>query len=156
MLILGSMPGAVSLQEQQYYAHARNSFWFIMERLFASQTLADYAQKQQLLVENKIALWDVLNNCVRSGSLDAAIVSKSVIANDFVGFFQRHCHIRTVFFNGARAEKEYKKHVSPMPGIHALDLEYIRLPSTSPAHAAMSREQKLREWQVVKDVLVSS
>lgn len=154
VLILGSMPGAISLQEQRYYAHPRNSFWFIIEQLFSEQPLVDYVHKKQLLLENNIALWDVLKHCVRSGSLDNAIVSETVAANDFEVFFQQHRHIRTVFFNGARAEKEYNKHVFPLSGIRALDLAYRRLPSTSPAHAAMSREQKLQVWRVVKDTLL--
>ena len=155
VLILGSMPGSLSLQEQRYYAHPRNSFWYIMESLFDVAVLKSYSQKLQLLRDKKIALWDVLEACERKGSLDSAIQSHSVIANDFETFFSQHTQIHSVFFNGARAEAEYKKHVACLPGTQSLDLQYHRLPSTSPAHAAMSREQKCVAWQPVVDALLS-
>jgi len=151
VLVLGSMPGEVSLAKQQYYAHPRNSFWFIIEQLFNASRPLDYAQKKQLLVDNKIALWDVLKACVRAGSLDAAIKNDSIVANEFEAFFRRHADIKAVFFNGAKAEKEFSKHVMSLQGVQSLDLEYHRLPSTSPAHAAMSRDQKLLAWRVVAD-----
>ena len=88
-----------------------------------------------------------MQHCVRRGSLDSAIKSSSVVANDFLKFFQDNRSIHSVFFNGARAEQEYRKHVladveAVCPGIH-----YTRLPSTSPAMASMNREQKLAVWQ---------
>ena len=153
VLILGSMPGSLSLQEQRYYAHPRNSFWFIMKDLFDATELKTYTQKLQLLRDKKIALWDVLETCERKGSLDSAIQSHSVIANDFETFFGQHTQIHSVFFNGARAETEYKKHVARLSGIQSLGLQYHRLPSTSPAHAAMSREQKCAAWKSVADIL---
>ena len=151
VLILGSMPGEVSLAKQQYYAHPRNSFWFIIEQLFNASLPLEYAQRTALLMDNKIAVWDVLKACVRTGSLDASIKNDSVVANEFETFFSQHADIKAVFFNGARAEKEFIKHVMPLQGIQLLDLEYHRLPSTSPAHAALSRDQKLSAWRVVAD-----
>ena len=65
ILVLGSMPGVESLAQQQYYAHPRNSFWYIMARLFNFDMNADYSQKTAELIKNKIALWDVLNRCIR-------------------------------------------------------------------------------------------
>jgi hypoxanthine-DNA glycosylase len=151
VLILGSMPGEVSLAKQQYYAHPRNSFWFIIEQLFNASAPLEYEHRIQLLMDNNIALWDVLKACVRKGSLDASIKNDSIVANEFETFFSRHTDIKAVFFNGAKAEKEFIKHVMPLQGIQSLGLEYHRLPSTSPAHAAMSREQKLLAWRLVSD-----
>ena len=73
ILILGSMPGQRSLAEQQYYAHPQNSFWRILYRLLNSENTLDYGQKRRLLLDNHIALWDVLKTCERKGSLDADI-----------------------------------------------------------------------------------
>ncbi len=151
ILVLGSMPGKASLEAGQYYAHPRNSFWFIIEQLFATKTPENYQQKKQLLIKNNIAVWDVLKACVRDGSLDAAIQRDSIVANDFENFFNQHKKISCVFFNGATAEKEFIRHVMSLPGVQSRQLLFHRLPSTSPAHAAMSREQKLSAWKIIAE-----
>ena len=111
ILILGSMPSIRSLDAQQYYAHPRNSFWFIMARLFGDKAEMNYSEKKKLLLGNRIALWDVLNTCQRKGSLDSSIKNKSIVVNDFNGFFSDHPLIRAVFFNGSRAQQEYNRQV---------------------------------------------
>ena len=150
VLILGSMPGQSSLDANQYYAHPRNSFWFILEHLFSRNTNMEYSQRRQMLLDNHIALWDVLQACVRPGSLDSAIDSKSTVANDFADLFSRQPGISHVFFNGARAQQEYERHVLAQLPEQFSSINYQRLPSTSPAHAAMSRDQKLKEWSVIR------
>ena len=154
VLILGSMPGQASLDATQYYAHPRNAFWRIICRLFNAAPDIDYEARLALLQEHRIALWDVMQHCVREGSLDAAIEPSSVVANDFVSFFRDHPSIRFLFFNGAQAEASFKRHVLPKLAEHAFVFEMQRLPSTSPAHAAISFEQKLAQWQRVRDVIV--
>jgi double-stranded uracil-DNA glycosylase len=148
ILILGSMPGAMSLAQQQYYAHPRNAFWDIMGELFGAHRELVYEQRVRALTRRDVAVWDVLRHCRRSGSLDSAITRE--IANDFVPFFAAHQRIRNVFFNGMKAQTVYRRHVLPvLPG--RLALTYRCLPSTSPAHAGMSYVHKLRAWRVVKD-----
>lgn len=144
VLILGSMPGAASLQAAQYYAHRHNAFWKIMGALFGAHPELSYPDRLALLRQHGVALWDVLDSCVRPGSLDADI--RQVQANDFAGFFQQHGAIRQVFFNGGLAEQTFRRHVSAPPGIGL-----TRLPSTSPAHASLKLAQKLQAWQVVAD-----
>lgn len=146
-LILGSMPGDVSLTQQQYYAHPRNAFWAIMAALFQIDSDLSYTKRCLALEREGVAVWDVMQSCVRPGSLDAAIIEKSIVANDFSHFFQRHPKIHTIFFNGAKAEHAYNKYVLntlPAPFRH---LPSYRLPSTSPAHAALSIEQKCERWR---------
>lgn len=155
VLILGSMPGIKSLQQCQYYAHPQNSFWFIIERLFAIDKTQAYTQRIKLLQHKKIAVWDVLKACRREGSLDSAIEQGSVVANDFVFFLEKYSDIEFVFFNGAKAEQEYKKHVMADLSVISRQINYLHLPSTSPAHAAMSREGKLGQWQSVKQCLLN-
>ncbi|MEK6750065.1 MAG: DNA-deoxyinosine glycosylase [Pseudomonadota bacterium] len=149
VLILGSMPGAASLQQQQYYAHPRNSFWYIMSELLDVQAWESYAQKQAALIARHIALWDVLNSCIRPGSLDASIEEASIVVNDFAHFFNMHENITHVFFNGQKARKEYKTRVLPQLSASFDHLNYHVLPSTSPAMASLSKEQKLDRWRLL-------
>lgn len=147
ILILGSMPGEASLRAGQYYAHPRNLFWHIMEKLLNTNPDLPYSQRVQALKSARIALWDVLRSCRRKGSMDSNIDNGSLTPNDLVTFFQRHPKITHIFFNGAKAEECYRKYVQPIAGIERI--EYLRLPSTSPANASISFERKLEAWRAV-------
>ena len=145
VLILGSMPGVASLRAQQYYAHPRNHFWPIMARIAGFDAAAPYTERVDALTGAGFAVWDVLQSCVRPGSLDSAIQAGSRVPNDFAAFFAAHPQIRTVGFNGAEAEKSFKTHV--LPGLlPAAGLGYARLPSSSPAHA-VGLDYKLAVWR---------
>jgi len=146
VLLLGSMPGVASLQKHQYYAHPRNAFWSIMEELFAIDRCAEYAERCSMLSSQKIALWDVLKTCKREGSLDSRIQANSEFPNDFDRLFSAHHSINAVFFNGGTAERLYKKHILGPGLVQDRGLFYCRLPSTSPAYAAMSFNEKLEQW----------
>ena len=147
ILILGSMPSVKSLEKQQYYAHPRNAFWPIMSALFDMEQDLNYQQRCQHLISHHIAVWDVLKSCQRQGSLDQHIKKESIVANDFNTFFLHHPYIHQVFFNGSKAEQVFKQYVVPSL---SKTVKQQRLPSTSPAHAAMKFEQKLRAWQLIK------
>ena len=149
VLILGSMPGVASLKAAQYYAHPQNRFWSIMGQLLGFDPVTTpYAQRTRMLTEAGIALWDVLQSCERSGSLDSAIRRETQVVNDFPGFFAAHPCIRTVCFNGAHAEQTFRRLVRPLLADTA-PLAFIRLPSTSPAHASLSFNDKLALWRQV-------
>jgi hypoxanthine-DNA glycosylase len=145
VLILGSMPGARSLAASQYYANPRNAFWQIMQHVFDVDANADYAERIQGMKRKGIALWDVLRCCERSGSLDTAIRPESVEVNDFNSFLRLHPDIRTVIFNGNTAHRFYRLYV--LPALERDSLEYRVMPSTSPAHATRSLEQKIAAWR---------
>jgi len=149
LLILGSMPGKASLCAGQYYAHPHNAFWPILSELLGLPKDAPYALRVQALKTAHIALWDVLQSCTREGSLDVCIQPSSEKANDFHLFFQTHPNIRHVFFNGNKAENCFKKHVlkNLKPFSLPSSLSYVRLPSTSPAHASRPYAQKLEMWR---------
>lgn len=106
-----------------------------------------YPERLLRLTVAGIALWDVIADCERSGSLDTAIVKASVRANDFCRFFAQHPAIRRVYFNGAAAETNFRRHV--LPQLSDSDLALARLPSTSPAHAACGYDEKLAAWSVI-------
>lgn len=150
VLIIGSFPGMRSLEQQQYYAHPRNAFWPLMAELLGFDRDLDYHDRLVVLLRWRIALWDVLHCCSRSGSLDAAIEPDSIIVNDFVGFFRDHPLLKAVFFNGVRAEKEFRRRVIPELGDRHVSLELVRLPSTSPAMASLSFTEKVASWEAIK------
>jgi TDG/mug DNA glycosylase family protein len=145
VLILGSMPGKESLRAGQYYAHPRNAFWPIMGDLIGAKPTLPYESRTQLLKAADIALWDVLASCTRHSSLDSDI--DAAIPNDFETFFSSHPGITHVFFNGTMAEKYFHKLVQKLP--ESRQLQYQRLPSTSPANASMTYHQKLNAWKAV-------
>lgn len=145
VLILGSMPGEQSLNAGQYYAHSRNAFWKIIEEITGSKTGPRYDERVRLLKDHAIALWDVVHSCHRKGSLDAAIRKGSVKVNDFNSFFRRHPQIHTILFNGTAAERYYRRYV--MPELKSAGMNLLRMPSTSPTHAAMSFKQKVSAWR---------
>lgn len=151
ILILGSMPGIVSLQAGQYYAHPRNQFWSIIAALLQTGPLTDYATKVAALHTHALALWDVMQSCQRSGSLDSQIDRHSVVVNDFEAFLRIHPHITRIYFNGATAEQAFCQRVLPTLVRQGLTLQ--RLPSTSPANALLNLQQKLQSWRVIVDNL---
>src|SRR5487761_2137164 len=147
ILILGSIPGNASLAAAQYYAHAQNLFWHILGEVTGAAPSLPYAARVRALRSSGIALWDVLETCTREGSLDSAIDDASIGANDFISFYRAHPRIAHVFFNGAKAEACYRKHVLPLLADGLGPQNYRRLPSTSPANASMSRAHKQRVWK---------
>jgi hypoxanthine-DNA glycosylase len=145
ILILGSMPGRASLAAHQYYAHPQNHFWRIMAQLLDVETDSSYEARIKAVKSARIAVWDVLQSCTREGSLDSRIARDTRIANDFPAFFQTCAQITHVFFNGAKAETCFRQQV--LPELGDTSLTYLRLPSTSPAHASVSFAQTLKEWR---------
>ncbi|MVW72050.1 DNA-deoxyinosine glycosylase [Bordetella sp. 15P40C-2] len=146
VLVLGTMPGVKSLREQQYYAHPRNAFWPIAAQVLEFDAHADYAARCMALTNAGIALWDVLQACERQGSLDANIQAETAVPNDFQAFLHAYPDIERVCFNGGKAAALYRRHVLPTLAV-TRELQYFDLPSTSPAHAAMSQQEKLARWQ---------
>ena len=141
VLILGSLPGDRSIAERQYYAHPQNAFWNIMAELLGIE--GDYATRCALLCEHGIALWDVLHSSVRPGSMDAAIRLDTAQANDFETFFADHPEIRTIGFNGRKAQQVFTRFVRAFPR----GADQVLLPSTSPAYASMPFSAKLGRWR---------
>ena len=146
-LILGSMPGKASLMANEYYAFNRNAFWKIMGNLYGADPKMDYKNRLNILKSEQIALWDVVAAGHRPGSLDSSISGQGLVINDFNQFFQQHPNVTHVFFNGLKAASLFSKHVvkhlTTTPDLSTL-------PSTSPAHAAMSFQSKLDAWSVIK------
>lgn len=149
VLILGTMPGRMSLEKQQYYGHPQNAFWRIIGELLHIDAKADYATRIQQLTEKHIVLWDVLKFCVRESSLDTDIERDSEVPNDIVQLLKTHRTIQRVCFNGAKAAQLYRRHILPQIPENFRAIEYSPLPSTSPAHAGMRYAEKLNAWRVI-------
>ena len=141
ILLLGSFPSVASLDHMQYYAHPRNQFWRLVGAVIGEPLPEmDYPQRLQTLLTHRIGLWDVIGACTRSGSLDAAIRQAS--GNDFAQVTRVARRLRRVCFNGKTAGKQ-------APLFNTWGFETLLLPSSSPAHAALSYEQKLAQWQKI-------
>lgn len=140
LLILGSFPSTASLAAGQYYAHPRNQFWPILAYVL-HEPLADmgYAERTARVLAHRIGIWDVLGACSREGSLDAAI--RRGEPNDFARLRAMAPRLTRVVFNGAAAAK-----FAPLFARIGYDVRVA--PSTSPAHAARSLEQKLALWRL--------
>ena len=139
ILVLGSFPGAASLAAQQYYAHPRNQLWPILSAL-TGEDLAGlpYAERLPRLLAHGFGLWDVLGACERKGSLDADI--RNAAANDFARLRELCPALSTVGFNGQASGKFASQFA-------AAGYRTLVLPSTSPAHASLTFEQKLADWK---------
>jgi TDG/mug DNA glycosylase family protein len=146
-LVLGSLPGRLSLERGEYYANPQNAYWRIVAARMPDLP-PDYPGRVAALIKHHVALWDVLAAATRSGSLDAAIADDA-IANNFRAFFHIHPHIRLIAFNGVTAAKLYERYVMPTLTDAQRAIARQTLPSTSGAHASLSFAKKVARWSVL-------
>lgn len=147
VLILGTFPGEESLSAQHYYAHPRNLFWDMMDEICGAGRQHSYERRCRILRKNRIAVWDVIRTCEREGSADSRI--KKPVANDFSAFFSAH-QCRTLFFNGKTAASLFAKLIDPSCFVRS---NLFILPSTSPAYAGMTRDEKAAQWRKVAEYM---
>ena len=142
ILVLGSMPGVKSLQKQQYYAHPQNRFWKVMASICNEPKLHefDYDLKLKTLLNNNIALWDVIKSCRRLGSLDSDIQNE--IPNGISKLLKNYPNIKTICLNGNKAYSAFKKHFPEL--FEKYDCH--KMPSTSPANARYKLKDLYGEW----------
>ena len=141
-LILGSFPGIASLKSQQYYGFRHNQFWRLMSVVIGEDLQAlEYSHKLDQLLSAGVGLWDVFKSCQRQGSLDSAIRDGEL--NDFVTLKHQYPRLRHICFNGKTAAK-----IQAYFNEHAY--ETLVLPSSSPANAMLTFEQKLLIWQKIR------
>jgi len=143
VLVLGSFPGAASLAAQQYYAHPRNQFWKLVGALVGEDLYGlPYDERLPRLLAHRFGLWDVLAACEREGSLDSAI--RKPAANDFERLHKLCPQLETVGFNGQASGKF-------APQFAQAGYRTVVLPSSSPAHMAITFEQKLAVWRQLRE-----
>lgn len=141
ILILGSFPSVKSRGEMFFYAHPRNRFWLVLSNILGCEKPETIDEKKKMLLENNVALWDVIASCDIVGSSDSSI--KNVKAND-IDFIIQNSRIDRVFTNGATAYRLYKKYILPKTNIEA-----VLLPSTSPANAVKNSDALTAEWKKI-------
>lgn len=142
VLILGSMPGVKSLEEQQYYAHPQNRFWPMMAHLLQEELPSVYEEKLAMLLRHHIALWDSIGSCEREGSLDSAIHDEK--SNDFSALLRDYPKIRTICFNGGKSAQTFKRYNKEL--LKREDLTFHAMPSTSPANARWRLPMLEERW----------
>ena len=141
VLVLGSIPGVKSLEQQQYYAHPQNQFWRLMAAVLnRPEAPSCYADRLAMLAEGGIALWDVLAQCERQGSLDSAIRDEQV--NDIPSLLASAPSICAVALNGRKAESSFKRHI----GHDVPNIQVLPLPSSSAANARLRFDDKAAHW----------
>ena len=147
VLILGSLPGQMSLARGQYYAQPYNAFWRIMGELVGASPDVPYHDRVDLLKQHHIAVWEVCAAGFRAGSLDSAIELSTVRVNNFGAFLRAHPGINLICFNGRKGEEIFNRKVRQEPRAVFERIRYASLPSTSAAHAGMPFAQKLARWR---------
>lgn len=143
VLILGSFPSVKSRERAFFYGHSQNRFWRVVSAIFEKELPITIEQKRKLLLENKIAVWDVIYSCDIVGSADNSI--KNVVPND-ISYILTNSKIERIFVNGKTAEKYYNQYIKSM-----INKEAICLPSTSPANASWTFERLIDAWKIIKD-----
>ena len=143
---MGTLPSKQSIELQQYYGHPRNLFWRILFTLFKATISSHYHDKKTLARENSIVIWDVCKTAIRIGSMDFAIKNES--PNNIDDLITNNPSISTIAFNGQKSAKIYKKYFPILDKIN-----YITLLSTSPTNAKYSFEEKLKNWNKIKQII---
>jgi TDG/mug DNA glycosylase family protein len=131
----------MSLERGEYYGNPRNRFWEVMEELFAIPAILPYPERTFRLRQERVALWDVVASCLRPGSADNRI--RNPIPNDIISFVRVHPSIRLIALNGSTAGRLYHR-LAEVSGTAS-----VTLPSTSPANAGVTFNDKVRAWRVV-------
>ena len=148
VLVIGSMPGVISLRAQRYYANPHNLFWRVMGELAGAHPELPYEERVARLRKAGIAVWDTLKSCERGGSLDSAIVRATEVPNDFDWILRTYPTIRVVAFNGGKSRDAFRRHVLPiLDPMLVSRIEFLAMPSTSPANASQKVEEKLARWR---------
>lgn len=143
ILILGSFPSVKSREQMFFYGHPQNRFWRVVSAVCNVEAPVTIEEKRAFLLQNRIALWDVIASCDISGSSDSSI--KNVTANDLT-VITENASIQQIFVNGKTAEKYYNKYVRD-----TVCRDAVCLPSTSPANAAWSLDRLIKAWSVIKE-----
>lgn len=143
ILVLGSFPSVKSRENNFYYSHPQNRFWRVVASVYSCPVPKTVEEKKNMLLSNKIAVWDVIKSCEITGSADSTI--KSVIPNDLSEILSV-ADIKKIYANGKTAQSLYNKYIKKNTGF-----DIISLPSTSPANAAYSLEKLIKEWKIINE-----
>ena len=142
ILILGSFPSVKSREQNFFYGHPQNRFWKVIAALYEQPLPQTIEEKKQLILDNRLALWDSIASCEITGSSDSSI--KNARANDITVILDS-CNIERIYCNGRKSHELYRKYIEPATGRTA-----VCLPSTSPANAQWSLEKLIGAWAEIR------
>ncbi|MFF2484220.1 DNA-deoxyinosine glycosylase [Paenibacillus sp. NPDC058071] len=148
VLVLGTAPSVKSLEHGQFYGHPRNYFWGVVYGLFgAGDPDSDYKRRLAFLQEHRLAVFDVIESCVREGSLDVNIREEE--PNDLPKLLEQYPGLRCFAFNGSKAYDTYRKFFRDHPALK--HIAALKLPSTSPIPTQKMRnlEDRIQAWSAV-------
>ena len=145
ILILGSFPSVKSRENHFFYHHPQNRFWKVLAAVVGCDTPDSIEDKKKFLLDNNIAVWDVIASCEIEGSSDSSI--KNVVVNDF-DLIINNSNVKQIFCNGGKSYDLYRKYCEKNTSLKA-----IKLPSTSPANARFSLDKLISEWNIIGDYL---
>lgn len=100
-----------------------------------------------MIKKHHLAIWDVLQYCRRKGSLDSSIKQDDIKTNDIAGFLKQHQSISKICFNGKKANELFNRYIIKANPNIPQQYELVVLPSTSPANAKLSANEKQTIWQ---------
>lgn len=143
ILILGSFPSVKSRESMFFYGHPQNRFWKVIAAVLEKDIPNTIEEKKRLLIENHIALWDVIASCDVEGSADSSI--RDVVPNN-LGIILETANIRHIYCNGGKSYELYTKYCEPVTGRKA-----VKLPSTSPANAACNLDKLIAQWKIIRE-----
>jgi hypoxanthine-DNA glycosylase len=147
ILILGTFPGCESILQEQYYAHGTNSFWKLLFNVFEKPfSKPNYQERNDLVIENGLAVWDVLESCFREGSSDNKIIDP--IPNDIPKFLQQNPSVRTIIITSVKTEQYLFHYFTQLKSFN-----HLRILSSSSGTKGYSFEEKLKDWKQITDFL---
>ncbi len=138
VLILGTFPSLDSFKYRFYYAHPRNQFWRLLGTIY-DMAYRSREERVEILRKNRLALWDVIKGCERTNSLDSNL--KACTPNDIPALLEAYPDIERILFTGVKAQTLFERFFKEV------SIETKRLPSPSPAYAAMTFEEKLKRYE---------
>ncbi|HYJ53375.1 MAG TPA: DNA-deoxyinosine glycosylase [Allosphingosinicella sp.] len=147
VLVLGSLPGSVSLARQRYYAHPQNQFWRLIGAAIERDLVPlPYQARLEALLDAGVGLWDTVAAATREGSLDADIRLHE--ASDLAALAATLPGLKAIGFNGGTSARIGRKQLAGVTAVALIDL-----PSSSPAYASLSFEKKRDAWLALRAYL---
>ena len=101
VLILGSFPSVKSREQGFFYGHPQNRFWRVLSAVYEKPVPQTVEDKKAFLLENGVAVWDVIASCDIQGSADSSI--RNAQPTDLGGILAKG-KIRQIYVNGRKAE----------------------------------------------------
>ena len=151
-VILGTFP-SIKSRGECYYNHPQNIFWNIIADCFNNgNLLCCTADRYACLKKQQIGLWDVIAKCefATQSSLDSKIVKSSIVYNDFNILRQTCPQLKMIIFSSKNAEKTFNCYLKTLGESSIYNwiskIKTVTLPSTSPANAKISINEKKRIW----------